>query len=182
MHPDLKRNLNCLTYVNYVVTDEEDRVIHSIANSLVKPSGGADKAKKPRPPVCKVFNAAFGLIPVEQYQVALNTRSLAREDQFANVVKAMETIYLEDTQDRVHYYLITDPERYLQNDDVVRRILNIIHQVNSNLNIVKCIYFIGATLVVPPKLASYLHVIRDENLSVEEIQEILDGLMPKTRE
>ena len=182
MHPDLKRNLNCMTYVNYVVSDEEDRVINSIANSFVKRMGSKGPQKGAPLVSVKVFNAAFGLIPVEQYQISLKQRSLSREDQFGNIVKALENIFLEDTQDRVHYYLITDPERFLQNDEVVRRILNIIHQVNSNIKIVKCLYFIGATLVVPPKLASYVHVIREDNLADEEIQEVLDGLTPKVRE
>lgn len=170
-----------MTYVNYVVSEEEDRVINAIANSFVKKMAAKGPHKGPRASV-KVFNAAFGLIPVEQYQVSLKQRSLSREDQFGNVIKALENIFLEDTQDRVHYYLITDPERFLQNDEVVRRILNIIHQVNANIKIVKCLYFIGATLVVPPKLASYMHVIREDNLSSDEIQEILDGLTPKVRE
>jgi SpoVK/Ycf46/Vps4 family AAA+-type ATPase len=181
MHPDLKRNLNCMTYVNYVVSDEEDRVINAIANSFVKKADSKGPQKGPRSSV-KIYNAAFGLIPVEQYQVSLHSRSLARDGDHGNIIKALEAIYAEDTQDRVHYYLITDPERYLQNDEVVRRILNIIHQVNSNIKIVKCLYFIGASLVIPPKLASYVHVIREDNLADEEIQEILDGLTPKTRE
>jgi AAA+ superfamily predicted ATPase len=167
-----------MTYVNYVVTEEEDRVINSIANSFVKRKA----SKKGAPSVSvKVFNAAFGLIPVEQYQVNLKQRSLARDEHHANIIKVLESIFMEDTQDRVHYYLITDPERFLQNDDVVRRILNIIHQVNSNLKIVKCIYFIGASLVIPPKLASYVHVIRDDLLTGEEIQEVLDGLSENVR-
>lgn len=183
MHPDLKRNLSCLTYVNYVVTDEEDRVINAIANSFVKRSGPQKASEKGRPKVTvKVYSSSFGLIPVEQLQSSLRTRALARDEQFSNAIKAMETIYLEDTLDGVHYYIITDPERYLQDHDFVRRILNIIHQVRSDINIVKCIYFVGATLVIPPKLASYIHVIRDDNLSREEIQEILDGLTEKVRE
>lgn len=172
-----------MTYVNYVVSDEEDRVINSIANSFVKRMGTKGPQRKGAPRVTvKVFNAAFGLIPVEQYQVSLKQRSLSREAEYGNIVKALESIFCEDTQDRVHYYLITDPERFLQNDEVVRRVLNIIHQVNSNIKIVKCLYFIGATLVVPAKLASYVHVIREDNLPDEEIQEILDGMTPKVRE
>lgn len=170
-----------MTYVNYVVTDEEDRVINAIANSFIKKAQKASKKGAPSVSV-KVFNGTFGLIPVEQFQSNLQQRALAREDTFANFIKAMEQIFLEDTQDRVHYYLLTDPERYLQNDDFVRRILTIIQQVNANINIVKCIYFIGATLVVPPKLASYMHVIRDDLLNAEEIQEILDGLTEKVRD
>lgn len=176
MHPDLKRNLKCMTYVNYVVTDEEDRVIRSIANSIVKPA-----QRKTRVTV-QVYNAAFGLIPAEQYQSSLRNRTLSREDNFANAIKAMETIFEEDTLNGVSYYIITDPERYLQNDDFVRRVLNIIYQVNSNVNIVKCLYFVGASLVVPQKLSSYLHVIRDDYLGREEIQEILDQMLPSVRE
>lgn len=183
MHPDLKRNLKCMTYVNYVVTDEEDRVINSIAHALAKRMGQQRTSKKGPPGVSvKVYNAAFGLIPVEHLQNNLKQRALAREPDFGNVLKAMEGIFLEDTQDRIHFYLITDPERYLQNDEFVRRILNIIHQVNSNISIVKCIYFIGSTLFIPPKLASYMHVIREDYLPREEIQEILDGLSEKVRE
>lgn len=170
-----------MTYVNYVVSDEEDRVINAIANSFIKRADSKGPQKGPQSSV-KVYNAAFGLIPVEQWQVSLKNRSLSREPGHGNVIEALENIYREDTQDRVHYYLLTDPERYFQNEEVVRRILNIIHQVNSNIQIVKCLYFIGASLVVPPKLASYVHVIREDNLPDEEIQEILSGLTPKTRE
>jgi SpoVK/Ycf46/Vps4 family AAA+-type ATPase len=178
MHPDLKRNLNCLTYVNYVVTDEEDRVVKAIANSVVK------SKKKDAPKVSvKIYNSAFGLIPVEQYQSSLRSRTHSRVDQqFANAIKAMETIFEEDTMNGIHFYIITDPEQYLTSNDFVRRILNIIFQVNSDINIVKCIYFVGASLVVPAKLASYIHVVRDDYLGREEIQEILDGLTEKVRE
>lgn len=178
MHPDLKRNLNCLTYVNYVVTDEEDRVVKAIANSVVK------SKKKGAPTVSvKIYNSAFGLIPVEQYQSSLRSRTHSRVDQqFANAIKAMETIFEEDTLNGIHFYIVTDPEQYLTSNDFVRRILNIIHQVNSDINIVKCIYFVGASLVVPPKLASYIHVIRDDYLAREEIQEVLDGLTERVRE
>src|SRR5688572_32207908 len=87
MHPDLKRNLKCMTYVNYVVTDEEDRVVSSIANAIPKSkSKGAPKVS------VKVYNAAFGLIPVEQYQSSLRARTLTREDpQAANAIDRKST-------------------------------------------------------------------------------------------
>lgn len=184
MHPDLKRNLKCMTYVNYVVTEEEDRIINSIANAFVKPKKKDKEGQAKGPPSVqvKVYNSAFGLIPAEHLQSNWRQRALNREQNFANAIAAMETIYQEDSSDRIHFYIITDPEAYLANNEFVRRILNIIHQVNSSLNIMKCIYFVGATLVLPAKLASYIHVIRDDYLPPEEIQELLDGLTPRVRE
>lgn len=176
MHPDLKRNLNCMTYVNYVVTDEEDRVIRSIANA------GSKTSKRKTKVSVKIYNPAFGLIPVEQFQSSIRNRTLSRDEAYANAIKAMETIFEEDTLNGVNYYIITDPERFLQNDDFVRRILNIVFQVNSNINIIKCLYFVGASLVVPQKLSSYVHVIRDDYLGREEIQEILDQMTPEVRQ
>ena len=177
MHPDLKRNLNCMTPVSYIVTDEEDRIVTAMAGALLKP-----KKKDALKVALKIYNSAFGLIPVEQYQSSLRNRTLSREDTFANAIKAMETIFEEDTMNGRHYYIITDPERYLQNDDFVRRILNIIYQLNSDSTIIKCLYFVGASLVMPQKLASYVHVIRDDHLGKEEIDEILDGMTERVRE
>jgi AAA+ superfamily predicted ATPase len=183
MHPDLKLHLRSLTRLTYVVTDEEDRVIKDIIRALPNraPAKGAEASKGPPPINIKVYNGAFGLIPASQLQAEWSTRALGREEGFANIVAAMENIYKEDTRGRLHYYIITDPERYFQNEDFVRRVLNVIHQLQSDLKVIKCIIFVGSRLVIPPKLSSYMHVVRDSHLDEQEVQRILDDLAPNVR-
>lgn len=183
MHPDLKLHLRSLTRLTYVVTDEEDRVIKDIIRALPNrtPAKGADASKGPPPINIKVYNGAFGLIPASQLQAEWSTRALGREEGWANIVAAMENIYKEDTRGRLHYYIITDPERYFQNEDFVRRVLNVIHQLQSDLKVIKCIIFVGSRLVIPPKLSSYMHVVRDSHLDEQEVQRILDDLAPNVR-
>jgi SpoVK/Ycf46/Vps4 family AAA+-type ATPase len=183
MHPDLKLHLRSLTRLTYVVTDEEDRVIKEIIRVLPNRTAGkgVEPGKGPPPTNIKVYNGAFGLIPASQLVAEWSTRALGREEGYNNIIKAMETIYTEETRERLHYYIITDPERYFQNEDFVRRVLNIVHQLQAEFKVIKCLIFVGARLVIPPKLASYMHVVRDTHLDEQEVQGILDGLHPKVR-
>lgn len=183
MHPDLKLHLRSLTRLTYVVTEEEDRVIKEIMRVLPnRPAAkGADPGKGPPPSNIKVYNGALGLIPAAQLQAEWTTRALGREEGYNNIIKAMETIYTEDTRERLHYYIITDPERYFQNEDFVRRVLNIVHQLQADFKVIKCLIFVGSRLVIPAKLASYMHVVRDTHLEDQEVQTILDGLSPNVR-
>ncbi len=183
MHPDLKLHLRSLTRLTYVVTDEEDRVIKEIMRVLPNrtPPKGAEPGKGPPPINIKVYNSALGLIPASQLVAEWSTRALGREEGYNNIIKAMEAIYQEDTRERLHYYIITDPERYFQNEDFVRRVLNIIHQLQAEFKVIKCLIFVGSRFVVPAKLASYMHVVRDTHLDEQDIQTVVDGLSANVR-
>jgi AAA+ superfamily predicted ATPase len=87
---------------------------------------------------------------------------------------ALINIYKEQTPKDRKFYVITDPERWLQDAHVQRRILNILHQVHNDVGTVKVLICVGSQRYIPEKLARYTEVVHDTGLSLEEIAEVVE--------
>lgn len=167
MHPDLLLCLKSLNRAVYLVTEEEDRAIREIHDAMT--SNEKNKAK------VFVYTHPFGLIESSQLLANWQTRSLGNSTQ-GGPVEAFTKIYTDDSTDKKHFYIITDPERWLHetnNPAGYRLMLNIIHQLRSDTRTIKCLIFISSRLYLPSRLQRYVQVIRDNPLSEEEISEYL---------
>jgi SpoVK/Ycf46/Vps4 family AAA+-type ATPase len=79
-------------------------------------------------------------------------------------------IYQDDPKREVNFYIITDPDRWLKDEHVQRRVLNVAHQLHNNQQVVKVVIFVGTRLRVPEKLQKYIQVVHDHGLTDEELQ------------
>lgn len=165
-------HLKSLARMIYYVTDEEDEAIKSIYHSLTK----GQKAKKVD---VKVYNNAYGLIPAGSLINDWDARQLNGDKATASPQKAFEQIFMDDTREKRCFYIITDPDRWLQDGNLVRRLLNVIHSVRHRDHIVKSIIFLGNRAVIPHKLDPYIHVVRGDKPNKEEIQQHLQRMQAK---
>jgi SpoVK/Ycf46/Vps4 family AAA+-type ATPase len=164
---ELETHIRSLHRMVYYVTDEEDVAIKAIHNRLT------DNVKNTE---VKVYNAAHGLLQASSLINDWESRTLQKDQKTMAPPAAFEAIYQEDTRDKKHFYLITDPERWLKDQGMVRRLLNIIHQVRHRIQIVKVLIFVGPEVVIPQKLSTYIHVVRGEKPTQTQIQGKLDEM------
>jgi SpoVK/Ycf46/Vps4 family AAA+-type ATPase len=155
---ELLFHLRSLSRCIYFVTEEEDRFLIKLRDTLKKL---ADRTW--------VFNAALGLVPLNQLIKDWGSRTHQENRDASGIHDALIQIYKDDPRDEQNFYVITDPERWLADPHVVRRVLNIIHQVHNDIRTIKILIFVGTRKVIPEKLAHYMEVVVDQGLSSEEI-------------
>jgi len=161
MNQDLVFHLRCLTRCIYYVTDEEDVLLKELATILKKHESRI-----------QIFNGAFGMVPLSQ--MIQNWTSRANMSTTApDIVAALEAIYRDDPRDEQNFYIITDPERWLGDANIQRRMLNILHHLHNDIRTIKIIIFVGTRKVIPEKLSRYIEVVHDKGLSDEKIEELV---------
>src|SRR5574343_642176 len=142
MSPDLEFLLRSLTRMIYVVTDEEDQFITTFAKKL-------EKFRKRT----WVYNAALGLVPIDQLTKDWLTRAHQEVPATMSIHEALIQIYKDDPKEEQNFYIVTDPERWLRDEHVQRRLLNIAHQLHNNIKVVKVMLFVGPRKFIPEKLS-----------------------------
>ena len=142
----------------YVVTEEEDRFITSFRARYER------NAKR-----TWVYNAALGLVPIDQLILDWETRLHAVNDKCTSIHEALIQIYTDDPKDEKNIYIITDPDRWLRDEHTQRRVLNIAHQLHNNPKTIKTVLFVGPRKLIPEKLSRYIEVVHDTGMSSEEL-------------
>jgi len=163
MTPELLTHLRALTRFTYFVTDEEDRFLVRLNTML--------KAKYDQH--TWVFNAALGLVPLPQLIADWNTGAHQQNPECSNIHDTLIHIYKTNPKEDVDFYVITDPDHWLRDPHVQRRVLNLAHQSFANDRVIKLVIFVGSRLMVPPKLQRYIDVVFDDGLSDKDIMKLL---------
>ncbi len=162
VHPDLAFHIRVFSRLIYFVTEEEDRFLVQLHDAM------RDRAKH-----VKVYNAALGLVPLAALINDWKTKAHKESRDTIGIHDALIAIYKEEVPNEREFYVITDPERWLQDQHVQRRILNILHQVHNDVNTVKVIICVSSRRYVPEKLSRYMEVIQDTGLTDDEILSII---------
>ena len=170
MTPELIHHLRSLTRCIFFVTDEEDRFIVRFHEQMKKHENRT-----------WVYNSALGLQPITNLIRDWSSRSHTVSTEGATINDALIKIYQDDPKDNEHFYIITDPERWFKDEHLVRRTLNIIHQLHQDLRIVKCLIFAGPRKAIPEKLSRYVEVIQDTGLTDEEINTLVEQFCKQLR-
>jgi AAA+ superfamily predicted ATPase len=167
MNEDLKFHIRSFSRFIYVVTEEEDRFLVQLRALLSK----VEKR-------IQVYNSAFGLVPITSLIQDWASRA-HKEQSNMGIHEALISIYKDDPGSEENFYVITDPDRWLQDAQVVRRFLNLAHQLHQNDKMIKITFFVGPKLVMPQKLARYVEVVHDTGPDSEEIKAILANIAGK---
>jgi SpoVK/Ycf46/Vps4 family AAA+-type ATPase len=161
MNSELVFHLRSLTRCIYYVCDEEDELLKEMESTLQK-----HRARM------WVFNAAFGMVPLTQ--LTANWRQRTNMQPVAdNIQAAMDQIYRDDPRDEQNFYIITDPDRWLKDENIVRRLLNVIHHLHNDIQTIKILLFVGSRRVIPEKLSRYMEVVTDKGLPAERIESLV---------
>lgn len=168
LNPELLFHLRSLTRIIYYVTEEEDRLLKKLSQALSKHEKRTF-----------VFNAAFGLVPIAQVLQDWEQRTHATNADCLDIHRALIRIYTDDPMDQQNFYIITDPERWLVDPHVQRRVLNIIHQLHNDEKTVKILLFVGNRVAIPQKLQRYIEVVHDKGLSDTEYEELIQTVASK---
>jgi len=167
MNPELMHHLRSLTRFVYYVCEEEDRFLLQLRDKLSK---FEDRVF--------VYNAAFGMVQLSRVIRAWSSREHPESEQLG-IHDALIKIYQDDPRDETNFYVITDPERWLNDAHVQRRVLNIAHQLHNDERIAKVIMFVGQRLFIPQKLQRYIEVVHDHGLNEKEIEDLVGDLSHK---
>ncbi len=171
LDPELKLYLRCLQRMIYVVTDEEDQFLLDFNQEV-----------KQYEEQTYVYNSAFGLIPLRQLIQDWTKRQHTTSAKALQFLDALTEIYkdepkpIKDTAGKRAFYIITDPERHLNDPNNVRRLLNIAHQLRNNLSLIKHLIFVGPSKFIPAKLAQYIEVVHYRKLSDDRINTIVQDI------
>jgi SpoVK/Ycf46/Vps4 family AAA+-type ATPase len=161
MNQDLIFHLRSLTRCIYYVVDEEDVFLKELQATLKKHESRVH-----------IFNGAFGMVPLSQLIQNWTSRA-AMTAQSQDIVAALDQIYRDDPRDEQNFYIITDPERWLGDANIQRRLLNIIHHLHNDIRTIKILIFVGTRRVVPEKLSRYIEVIHDKGLAEDRLEELV---------
>jgi SpoVK/Ycf46/Vps4 family AAA+-type ATPase len=168
MNREIQLHVRAMTRATYVIVDEEDRFIVKMSEVLSKHLASTH-----------VYNAAVGLVPIQKYTEDWQKKKHEPGAQ-SSIHDALIQIYKEpSTSNNRSYYIITDPERWLKDDHVVRRVLNILHQGHQDISVTKCLFFVGHRRYIPEKLQRYIEVVDATKITSEEIDEIVTDLASK---
>lgn len=168
MNPELMFHLKSLTRCIYYVTEEEDRFLAKLGETLKRYEDQTF-----------VYNAVFGLVPIKQLVRSWSTRSTPSSPDTMNIHDALTKVYTDDPRDGQNFYIITDPDRWLMDPHIQRRLLNIFHQLHNDDRTIKVLLFVGPRLVVPQKLQRYIEVIHDKGMNEEEINTLVQEVSQK---
>lgn len=163
MNPELALQIRALSRVIYFVTDEEDQFLLRLRSVLKKTID-----------TTWVFDAAVGLRKITEYIDDWKTRKHeTADDKLLNIHQTLIEIYKADPKNSIHFYVITDPEVHLENKHVQRRVLRVIHQLNSDIRNIKIMIFVGSVKYIPANIQRYVQVVHDKGLTNEEIHELV---------
>ena len=162
-NPELTFHLRSLARFIYFVTDEEDRFLVDLQQTL------KDYSKR-----TWVYNAAFGLTPLDNLTADWKQRTHTEDPNTLGIHQALIQMYKDDPKREQNIYVVTDPERWLADAHVQRRFLNLAHQLHQDNTIVKIVIFVGSRRYIPEKLARYIDVVQDKGLTSEEILAIVE--------
>lgn len=171
MNPELLFHLRSLSRIIYYVTEEEDRVMVQLAETLKKHEKRT-----------WIFNQGFGGMRLLTEVIQdWHTRAHAGPptDATSDMNRALIQVYKDDSLDAQNFYLFTDPERYLTDPMIQRRILNILHHLHADEKTTKILCFIGNRLVIPQKLQRYIEVVHDKGLTEEETEKEVGKISDK---
>jgi len=161
LSPEFVNLLRAYTRVIYYVTPEEDVFLRDFHEMMVKHEART-----------WVFVGTNGLMPIAKLRNDWSTRAHHVESP-NNIHDALIRMYQDSSVDDELFYIITDPDRWLKDDHVVRRILNIVHQLHQEPTNVKSLIFVGPRLVIPEKLQPYVNVVHDPGMTSVEINELV---------
>lgn len=164
MTPDLSFQISSFSRLIYYITDEEDRFLLQL-QKLVADTGGL---------TAKVYNAAFGLVPLATAVGEWEARSHPVDSATVNIHDALISIYRDPRLGGQNIYVLTDPDRWLQDAHVQRRILNILHQAHNNPLRILTIICVSCRRVIPEKLARYTEVVHDRGLAESELTSLVE--------
>lgn len=161
MHSDLAFYINSHSRLIYYVTEEEDRLLSDL--SEISP-----KFK------VSVFNAAWGLLPLRTITQSWETGKPVDVKESLGILEAFNRILSEPQDGNArNIYVITDPEHWLKEVMVQRRVLNTVHHLHNYGRGHKIFIFAGSRLFIPPKLQRYFEVVRDTSPPDEAVQKEL---------
>jgi AAA+ superfamily predicted ATPase len=158
-------HVKSMTRALYVVVNEEDRFILQFRDEVKKHEEST-----------YVFNVAVGLQPITKYIEDWTTKKHEANAQAQGINEALIHIYKDPSKNCASIYVITDPERWFKDDQVVRRVLNILHQGRNNPATTKVLVFVGHRRVIPEKLQRYVEVVDETGISSDEVTQIVEDM------
>ena len=164
MTQELTQHIRALSRLIYFVTDEEDIFLKKLRNNIL------NKKYAPR---TFVFNHTLGLTPIDDYIADWTAHKHPVKQLDLNSV--FTEIYKEDTANDQNFYVFLDPDRIFKDEQLVRRILNIVHSLHNDVETMKVLIFVGPRRAIPEKLSRYMEVVHDTGLTDEEIQALIDN-------
>lgn len=169
MTPELIRHLQSLSRLIYFVTDEEDRFLVKLRNTVNKKYAQRTW----------VFNPTMGLQPIDDVIKDWTEHKHPEQKEFFELNSVLKRIYMDDPGNQQNFYVVLDPERIFggpgqaPDHQLIRRVLNIVHSLHNDIRAIKIMIFVGPRRAIPDKLSKYMEIVHDNGLDKTEIEELV---------
>jgi len=152
------------------VTDAEDRFLLRFLAEATLPETKANTF---------VYNASLGLRGIVEYLRDWESREYKADPATLSLADTLTHIYKAEN-DKPSYYIITDAHRIFTEHVLMRRLLNILLQVQNNKASRKTLVLLTTSAGVPDALARHVDVVVDPGPEEAELTQEVKTLASKT--
>lgn len=164
--PEVHQAILSFSRLTFIVTREEDQLLHALQDFLQK-----------QLPRCHVYSPTHGLMKLQAYLQDLKSATLTVDTETMGLHDTLIKIYRDNPGEDLALYIILDAERVMRDEQAVRRVLDILHQGQENISMLKLLILVGTNKFVHPKLAPYCLVFHDKGLTDQDIQHEVETVL-----
>lgn len=157
MKEEVLHYIRTLARAIYVTVDEEDIFLRDLH----------EKMKEYEKQIW-VFNSAHGMLGIHELIRDWDTRE-HKVGQVKDINGFFEHMYKDDPGEKEHFFVLQDPEKFLKDEHIQRRFLNLMHHLHYGTK-VKVLICIGTKKAIPEKLARYFEFVDGTGLSRDEVE------------
>lgn len=156
----------------YVLSEDEHRTILGIRDLTQK---GTSRFSTE----VFVYKSTYGIVSIGDYEKEINDKRAEINTTTSDPNNAMIQIHRSSKKDRRQVYIMTDADRLLDDDQIVRRMKDFAVQADNSDSNLKIIVLLSSKLFLPDKLEKYVDVVTYPYPNDEEIKIIINDWVGK---
>jgi len=156
----------------YILSEDEHRTILGIKDMTQKTSSRFATE-------VYVYRKTYGIVTIDNYEREINEKRCNIDAATSEINNALIHIHRQSKKDRRQIYIITDADRELTDNQVVRRLKDFAIQADNSDSNLKIIVLLSSKLFLPDKLEKYVDVVTYPYPSDDEIKYIIENWIGK---
>ncbi|MDO8640053.1 MAG: hypothetical protein Q7R33_00750 [Nitrosarchaeum sp.] len=168
---NLRIKLDQFVPLIYVLTEDEHRAIVGI-DKLTK-----EKTKYQTEVF--VYKSTTGIIPYDNYIREIDLKVGEIDAKTAEINNALINIYKQNKKNKRQVFILTEADKHLEDDQVIRRIKDFVVQADNSDSNLKVIILMSSRLSLPGKLEKMVDVITYPYPNEDEIKEEITNWITK---
>jgi SpoVK/Ycf46/Vps4 family AAA+-type ATPase len=168
----IQSKLDQMIPVIYILSEDEHRAIQGIKQMTQKSTNKYASE-------IFVYKSTTGIRSCADYEREFSDKACLMDDKTGEINNALIHIYKANPKDRRQIYIITDADRHLDDNQVIRRVKDFAVQADNNDGNLKIIVLLSSKLFLPDKLEKYIDIVTYPYPSTDEIKVIIENWLEK---